>query len=302
MSDEEMNKIVTPGRLRQDFSVGLAADEGNHLFDALEGRILAEAGDLIVRLAQTDSEIRASQALRYKVFYKEMSAEPTADMAAVERDYDAFDNVTDHLLVIDRSRHGDDAVVGTYRLLRQEVAVRNDGFYSVSEFDLNHLLSQPLGKEDGHKQQFLELGRSCVRDGYRTNATIQLLWRGITEYVLFHKIGCMFGCASLEGTDPDKLAVPLSFLHHNFMPEPRWMVRALEDQYVDMNRIPADQLDMKAALRELPPLIKGYLRLGAFIGDGAVIDKQFGTTDVAIILPVERISDRYVKRYEKARS
>ncbi|MEN8723296.1 MAG: GNAT family N-acyltransferase [Alphaproteobacteria bacterium] len=302
MSGDDMNKLTTPGRLRQEFSGGIKVDQRNPKAAPIEGRILAKAGDLEVRLAETASEIRASQALRYKVFYKEMSAKPSADMAAVERDFDAFDDVTDHLLVIDRSRTGDDAVVGTYRLLRQEVAMRNDGFYSVSEFDIAHLLENGLGKVDERNTQFLELGRSCVRDGYRSNATIQLLWRGITDYVVHHKIGCMFGCASLEGIDPDKLAVPLSFLHHNFSPEPRWMVRALPDLYVNMNRIPADQLDMKAALRGLAPLIKGYLRLGAFIGDGAVVDHQFGTTDVAIILPVERISDRYVKRYDKSGS
>lgn len=299
MGSDDMNKMTTPGRLRQEFSAGIEVEKLNAQTPPIEGRVLASAGDLEVRLAQSDSEIRASQALRYRVFYKEMSATPSADMAAVERDFDAFDDVTDHLLVIDRSRTGDDAVVGTYRLLRQEVAMRNDGFYSVSEFDISHLLENGLGRAEERTTQFLELGRSCVRDGYRNNATIQLLWRGISDYVVYHKVGCMFGCASLEGTDPDALAVPLSFLHHNFMPEPRWMVRALDEHYVDMNRIPADELDMKAALRGLAPLIKGYLRLGAFIGDGAVVDHQFGTTDVAIILPVERISDRYVKRYDK---
>lgn len=265
----------------------------------LEGVVLAESGNLRVRLAQSDAEIRASQALRYRVFYQEMSAEPTPDMAAVERDFDAFDAYTDHLLVIDRSLTGDDRVVGTYRLLRQEVADRHAGFYSTGEFKFDELLEKGLGPRAERTTQFLELGRSCVHPDYRANSTIQLLWRGISAYVAHHKIGLMFGCASLEGTDPDELAVPLSFLYHNFLGKSPLAAEALPELKVEMNRLPAEAIDMKKALRGLPPLIKGYLRLGCYIGDGAVIDKQFGTTDVFIILPVDQISERYVKRYEK---
>ncbi len=266
--------------------------------ESLEGQILASMGSLDVRLAESESEIRASQALRYQIFYKEMSAVPDADMAAVERDFDAYDAYTDHLLVIDNSQSGDDRVVGTYRLLRQEVADRHAGFYSVGEFDIQHMLDHALGKRADRDTQFLELGRSCVRADYRNNSTIQLLWRGISAYVLHHKVGCMFGCASLEGTNPDELALQLSFLHHNFKPEGDWRVKALDHLYVEMNRMPADEISMKQAMKVLPPLIKGYLRLGCYIGDGAVVDHQFGTTDVFIILPVDKISDRYVKRYD----
>jgi len=266
--------------------------------ESLEGQSLATLGDLEVRLAMSESEIRASQALRYQIFYKEMSAQPDADMAAVERDFDAYDAYTDHMLVLDHSQSGDDKVIGTYRLLRQEVADRHAGFYSVGEFDIQHMLEHGLGKRSERTSQFLELGRSCVHAAYRNNSTIQLLWRGISAYVLHHNVGCMFGCASLEGTDPDKLALQLSFLHHQFKPEGDWRVKALDHLYVDMNRMPAEEISMKAAMKVLPPLIKGYLRLGCYIGDGAVVDHQFGTTDVFIILPVDKISDRYVKRYD----
>ena len=266
---------------------------------SLHGQVLASVGNLEVRLADSESEVRASQALRYKIFYQEMSAQPSEDMAAVERDFDAYDAYTDHLLVLDHSQTGDDRVVGTYRLLRQEVADRHAGFYSVGEFDIQPMIDNALGKPSERTSQFLELGRSCVRADFRNNSTIQLLWRGISAYVLHHKVGCMFGCASLEGTDPDKLALPLSFLHHNFKPEGEWRVRALEDLYVEMNRISEDQISLKEAMKTLPPLIKGYVRLGCYIGDGAVVDYQFGTTDVFIILPVEKISDRYVRRYDR---
>ncbi|MGB0919838.1 MAG: GNAT family N-acetyltransferase [Alphaproteobacteria bacterium] len=288
-----------PGKLRQSYTEGFSHQSVVEKRTDIQGRILAEAKSLQVRLALDENEIRASQALRYRVFYEEMSAKPTPDMAALLRDYDAYDDYTDHLLVIDTTRTGDEAVVGSYRLLRQEVADRHSGFYSVSEFDIAPMLEGALGPRHSRDTQFLELGRSCVAKEYRSNSTIQLLWRGITAYVLHHRIGLMFGCASLEGTDPDKLALPLSFLHHNFGGEPPFYVRALPDQYVEMNRMAKDDIDMKAALKTLPPLVKGYLRLGCFIGDGAVVDEQFGTTDVCIILPVERISDRYVKRFEK---
>ena len=128
---------------------------------------------------------------------------------------------------------------------------------------------------------------------YRNKRTVELLWRGIWTYVRRHKLDVMIGCASLKGTDPDELALPLSFLHHYAgAPEP-WSARALPERYVDMNRMSKDAIDTRQALRALPPLVRGYLRLGAVIGNGAVVDHQFGTTDVLIILPVSGITNRY---------
>jgi putative hemolysin len=115
--------------------------------------------------------------------------------------------------------------------------------------------------------------------------------------MLRHRIGAMIGCGSLEGTDPGALALPLSFLHHFAGAPQAWRAQAVPARRVDMNLMDKDAVDPKAALRALPPLIKGYLRLGAFVGDGAVIDRQFGTTDVLIVLPVEAISARYVEHF-----
>jgi putative hemolysin len=182
-------------------------------------------------------------------------------------------------------------VVGTYRLLRQEIADRNRGFYSAGEFGVDRLLAR-------HPRLcFLELGRSCVLAPYRNRRTVELLWHGIWSYVLEHRVDVMFGCASLEGTDLEKLALPLSFLHHFAGAPEEWRARALPHRCVEMNRMPKAAIDARVALRELPPLIKGYLRLGAFIGDGAVIDHQFGTTDVLIVLPVAGISTRYIQHF-----
>lgn len=255
----------------------------------------ASSGSLEVRLAANAAEIALSQGLRYQVFYEEMDAVPTPEMRAMRRDIDAFDPVCDHLLVIDTARPAAEAVVGTYRLLRQDVAEAHGGFYSAAEYDI-----APLLRRTAPGTRFLELGRSCVHPSYRNNATIQLLWRGITAYTARHRLTAMFGCASLSGTDPDALAVPLSFLAYEFQAPQDWQVRAQKARYVEMKRLPREAIDARAALRALPPLIKGYLRLGAYIGEGAVIDLQFGTTDVFILLPITRIGERYYSHFDRA--
>lgn len=261
-------------------------------------KIYGRIGSLEVRLARKKSEIRQAQRLRYKVFYEEMSAVPNALAMLSRRDEDGFDKVFDHLLVVDR---GDETngrswrrsrVVGTYRVLRQDVADYYDGFYTQGEYDI-----RPLIQAKGRGYRFMELGRSCVLKPYRNKRTLELLWQGVWSYVREHGIDVMVGCASFEGTDPSAHATALSFLHHHALAPEGWRVRAHEHLRVDMNMLPAEQVNARAALKALPPLIKGYLRLGAYIGDGAVIDHQFGTTDVLIILPVEAIKTRYFAHF-----
>jgi L-ornithine Nalpha-acyltransferase len=256
-----------------------------------------KVGSLEVRLARKRREIRLAQRLRYQVFYEEMSAIPSLRAELRRRDEDPYDAVCDHLLVVDEALNGASdvwsgikrqKVVGTYRVLRQDVAERTLGFYSQSEYDI-----APLVAARSSHYRFMELGRSCVLAPYRNKRTVELLWHGLWTYVREHKIDVMIGCASLPGTDPDEHAMALSFLHHNALAPPEWRCRAHDHLHVSMDRIPADKVDAKAALKALPPLVKGYLRLGAFVGDGAVIDHQFGTTDVLIILPVEKIDPRY---------
>lgn len=259
---------------------------------------LGRIGSLEVRLARTPAEVRAAQALRYKVFYGEMQASADPRTLIRRRDADAFDRICDHLLVLDHDeieirpfRKARPRIVGTYRLLRQSVAARHKGFYTAGEFAIEPLLARHAGLD------FLELGRSCVMKQYRSKRTVELLWQGIWAYVLNHGIDAMIGCASFEGTDPDALALPLSFLHHHASANGDWMVEARPERHVSMNRLPIEAVDMRSALSSMPPLIKGYLRLGAMVGRGAVIDRPFGTTDVMIVLPVERISERYVRYY-----
>jgi putative hemolysin len=256
---------------------------------------LGRIGSLEVRLARGKGEIKRAQRLRYKVFYKNGTAIADAATMLAQRDKDAFDKICDHLMVIDHaakpSLSGKQPVVGTYRLLRHEMAMRHGGFYTENEFDLSDMIDRHAGL------RFLELGRSCVLPRYRTKRTVELLWQGIWSYVRQNRFDVMIGCASFEGTDPDRLALPLSFLHHHARAPEAWRARAHPSRYVEMNRMAKEAINPKAALRELPPLIKGYLRIGAYIGDGAVIDHQFGTTDVLIVMPVSAIHARYIEHF-----
>jgi putative hemolysin len=258
--------------------------------------ILAAHGSLEVRIAESEYEIEAAQRLRYRVFYEEMSAIPTPEMREEQRDFDRYDEFCDHMLVIDREvrdARGEPAVVGTYRLLRGEVAARHGGYYTSAEYDL-----APMLKANAPGTRYLELGRSCVLKSYRAKAvTMQLLWRGIVMYLDRYSIDVMFGCGSLPGTDPDALKLQLSYLHHFHSAPEDQRVAALPALYVSMNRMAKEDIDPREALRKLPPLVKGYVRAGSFIGDGAVIDKQFGTTDVLIYFPVAHIDQRWRDKF-----
>jgi putative hemolysin len=250
------------------------------------------AGSLGVRLAANAAEIDASQALRYRVFYEEMGAHPDADAAASHRDRDSYDAVADHLLVLDHALgEGTEQVIGTYRLIRKPAAAHLGRFYTADEFDIG-----PILRNGG---ELLELGRSCVDIAYRKSSVMQLLWRGIAAYVNVHAIDLMFGCASLPGNDPDALATELTYLYANHLAPPELRPRAVASRYITMNRVDPAGLDARRALAKLPPLIKGYLRLGGFVGDGAVIDAQFNTIDVAVVVKTDLMTEKYLRHYER---
>lgn len=260
------------------------------------------SGTLEVRLAETAAEIDAAQALRYRVFYDEMGATPTPEMAAKQRDFDAFDDNSDHLLVLDNASSCAQKVVGTYRLIRREAAKRSGGYYSANEYDISRLIEYP--------GEILELGRSCIAASHRTGSVMQILWRGLAAYIFRHDVTLMFGCASLPGTDPNAHALPLSYLYYHHLAPPALRSRALPKRYVDMKILPREAFDPNSAFNEmkfdqrsggnsLPPLIKGYLRVGGFVGDGAVVDPQFNTTDVCIIVKTDLITSKYLRHYER---
>ena len=260
------------------------------------GHVLERAGPFEIRLASTEKELRSAQKLRYTVFYEEGGATATGDIVRARRDLCAFDAICDHLIVIDTEAPSADGpakarVVGTYRLLRRDVAQAHDGFYSQGEFDMRALLArQPTTR-------FLELGRSCVHANYRSKRVIELLWRGLWLYAQRHGIEALVGCASLPGTDLDTLRLPLSFLHHHAQADEEWQVAAWPHVAADFTPLPKESVDVRRGIAALPPLLKAYLRTGARFGRNAVIDRQFGTTDVFTVMPMTDIEERYIAHY-----
>ena len=279
----------------QDREGTLTAEDGPRNGDTCAAdRPFAElrSGELGVRLAHGTADVDAVQSLRYRVFYQEMGAHADEKTLTAERDRDIYDTVADHLMVVDHSLgEGPDSVVGTYRLIRREAAEKLGQFYSEDEYDVSRIVAL-----DG---RILELGRSCVAAGYRNRAVMQMLWRGIAAYVFHHQIDLMFGCASLPGTDPNALAAELTYLYYHHLAPQKIRPRALPHRYIEMRRLNREEVDPKVALSLLPPLIKGYLRLGGFVGDGAVIDPQFNTTDVAVVVQTDLVTDKYYRHYER---
>ena len=246
-----------------------------------------------MRFAETEAEIAAAQALRYTVFYEEFGAKPSDAVAKAKRDMDEFDAEAEHMIVIDRGlgKPEAEAIVGTYRLCNQGAANRVGRFYTSDEYDITPLIDSGAN--------LLELGRSCVLLEYRTRPVLQKLWQAIAEYIMAHKIDILFGCGSFHGTDPEEHAEELSYLYHYHLAPPGLRPRCLEEYYVDMNMRSKKRLNQKQLLTGLPPLIKGYIRLGAAVGDGAYVDHQFNTTDVCIVLQTTLITERYRKHYER---
>lgn len=246
------------------------------------------SGNLHIRLAETRAEIEASQRLRYRIFVSEMGAKVGPEQHACEQEFDVYDVHADHILVLDRSLGGGpEAVIGTYRLMRRQQAERAGQFYTADEYDISAIVNHP--------GEVMELGRSCVAEGYRTGATMQILWRGIAEYVLHYDVGVLFGCASMQGTEPGPLKEQLAYLYHHHLAPPELRPVALEARYFDMNQLAPDAFEARRAAAKLPPLVKGYLRLGGFVGDGAVIDYEFNTTDVCVVVKTDLVTERYVR-------
>ena len=239
-----------------------------------------------VRLARTADDLRAAQRLRYDVFVDELGGSgPLVDHAArLEKDH--LDPFFDHLLLIEQRST---KVVGVYRLMRAEKAAEAGGFYSASEYDLTPLLTSG--------RRVLELGRSCLHPEYRGGTAMHHLWQGLAHYVAQHKIDLLFGVASFHGTDVTTLAQPLSLLHHRHLAPPEYRVRALEKSYQNMGLIDEAHLDRKAAMVQIPSLIKAYLRFGGSVGDGAFVDHDFNTVDICLIMDTHGMSERQSRLY-----
>lgn len=244
-----------------------------------------------VKIAETEAELRAAQALRYDVFVRELGGGGDLVDHDAGLEMDRFDPYFDHMVIRDDATG---ETVGVYRLLRDDQARDLGQFYSEDEYDLSVL------KSGGRK--LLELGRSCLHRDYRGGMAMYHLWNGLSDYVARHQIEILFGVASFHGTNPADLAAPLSMLHHNHLAPDDLRVAAQPAHFQSMDLTPADQLDRVAAMVQIPALIKAYLRLGGFVGEGAFVDHAFNTTDVCLILDTARMNDRQKRIYSGARN
>lgn len=248
---------------------------------------------LSLRLARDARDLQAAQRLRYEVFIEELGGDGPLVDHENRLEIDEFDPWFDHLLLVDESRDPASLsdVVGVYRLLTCEKARGIGRFYSESEYDLSAL------KASGRR--LLELGRSCVHPDHRGGTAMLHLWNALAEYVLERDIEVMFGVASFHGTDAQVLRQPLAWLHHNHLAPEDIRVRALPPHRQDMDLLPEADLDRRSALAATPALIKAYLRLGGFVGDGAFIDHAFNTIDVCLLLDTARMSERHRSFYTR---
>lgn len=247
-----------------------------------------------VKLAETEVERAGAQRLRYRVFVEEMGAQASPAERAGRREWDAFDPFFDHLILLanDASIADPlDQVVGVYRLMRGEAAAAGPGFYGASEYDLSPIVTS--GRPS------VELGRSCVAREHRGGPGMHLLWNGLAQYVLDRQIELLFGVASFHGTDPAPLAEALSYLHYRHLAPPDLRVQAREAHFQAMDLMPREAVDSTRALKAIPPLIKAYLRLGGFVGEGAWIDRDFNTIDVCVVMDTGRMTERYLQFYQR---
>jgi len=243
-----------------------------------------------LRLAETADDLHQAQALRYDVFVRELGGDGDMVDHAAGREADRFDPFFDHLMLMDRTRQANQCV-GVYRLMREDQAAAAGQFYCDDEYDLSVLKNGPL--------KLLELGRSCVHADYRGGTAMLHLWNGLAAYVEDHGIDLMFGVASFHGTDASAFAGPLSLLHHRYLAPEDIRVRAREDHFQRMDLIAEADLDRVAATRAMPALIKGYIKMGGFVGEGAYIDHPFNTTDICLLTDVKRVSQKQLGLYAK---
>lgn len=258
--------------------------------------MIPETSPFRIRLAESAADRLAAERLRYRVFVEELGGDgPLVDHSGrFERD--EFDAVTDHLILTDTRRDAAalDHVVAVYRLFPGERAAAFGRFYCDAEYDLTRLRASG--------RRLLELGRSCVHADYRSGSAMFLMWNGLSEYVLERGIEVMFGVASFHGTDVGALKLPLAWLHHHHLAPDALRVRVHSDHFQTMDLLPSGQLDKRMALAGMPALIKAYLRLGGFVGEGAFVDHAFNTTDVMLLMDTAAMSEKhkgfYVRKFE----
>ena len=240
-----------------------------------------------IKIAESNFEIKKAQSLRYKIFFKEKKIKKKSFKFLLQRDYDFYDKISDHLIIIDNNREIRDNVIGTYRLLRGNCAKLYRGFYTEQEFDISNL------KKNFSSKDILELGRSCVHAEYRSGIILKLLWQGISNYIKMYKIKILMGCASFHGTNPSKFKDEFSLLYESYRLPEDYDVKSLQSNEISFNK----NINHSTILNKLPPLIKGYLRAGGMVSENFYIDKEFETIDYCVIMLTEKIVSRYQNKF-----
>ncbi|GLQ36039.1 ornithine-acyl-ACP acyltransferase [Amylibacter marinus] len=245
-----------------------------------------------VKIAQSVEEISAAQRLRYRVFVAEKGAQVGQDAHAAEIEIDAYDQYYQHLILIDSTCPDPRKnVVGAYRLITDQQARNGAGFYGRSEYDLQKLT--------GSGRRLLEVGRSCIAREHRGGIALFLIWQALTRFVMENEIDVLFGVASFSGIEPRDYAQALSYLHHYHLAPDDLRVQAIGENAVAMDMVEKHQIDRLKALGQIPPLIKSYLRLGGFVGQGAFVDTAFNTLDVCLLLDVQRMNPKQRQLYSQ---
>ena len=240
-----------------------------------------------IKIAETDLEIKKAQSLRYKIFFKEKKIQTNNLKSLLKRDYDFYDKISDHLIIVDNNREVKDNVIGTYRLLRGNCAKLYRGFYTEQEFDISNL------KKNFSSKKILELGRSCVHSEYRSGIVIKLLWQGIAKYIKIYKIKILIGCASFSGTNPSKFKDEFSLLYESYRLPRNYDIYSLQDNQILLT----NNIDHSTTLNKLPPLIKGYLNAGGMVSKNFYIDREFETIDYCVIMLTDKIVSRYKRKF-----
>jgi len=246
--------------------------------------------DYLVKLAETKSEVKKAQKLRYEVFFSDRNKKKIFNISNFRRDSDKYDSYCDHIIVsYKKSKFAKSKTVGTYRLLKQKIAEQKIGFYSSEEYDLTKLTAA------NHYSNMLELSRSCISQHFRNKNVLKLMWREIYNYISINKIDAMFGTASFLETDVSKIEDQLIFLQQNYKMPDLIEVKALKKFRAKLDSTKKIELNLEL-IRSLPTLIKGYIKLNAYIGDGVVVDNKFKTTDVFVFLPTSKINYEYINK------
>ena len=254
--------------------------------------IKIETENLIIRLAETNSEIKKAQSLRYSVFYKEKNAKASLFKKMLRRDFDKIDRFADHLIVIDKNRRSlQNNIIGTYRLIRGDLANQYGGFHTSTEFDLSNIFQ--LYKNN----QILELGRSCVHKKYRNGATVNLLWKAIANYINIYNIKILLGCASFPGTNVMNFSDELAYLKKNYSLQSKLSVKSLDANIYPINNSKNKNIGNLKLFIKLPPLIKGYLRVGGKVSESCFVDHDFNTIDLCVVVQTNDINNKYKKRF-----